>query len=96
MTIYMGVIEVAWLQLHWRTTGIFSNLLPANVTPRDRLFELIPFLNVSNPVDTATAASVGKTWRVPWLLKNINEGSVNLLHAQCNLTVDERMVKSKA
>ncbi|XP_072145227.1 piggyBac transposable element-derived protein 4-like [Dermacentor andersoni] len=94
--IYMGVVEVPRLHLYWRSTGIFSNLLPRNIMPRDRFFALLSFLSVGDPEDLAAAASVGKTWRVSWLLDHINQESANLFQPQRDLAVDERMVKSKA
>lgn len=64
--------------------------------PRDRFFALLSFLSVGDPEDLAAAASDGKTWRVSWLLRHINQESVNFFQPQRDLSVDERMVKSKA
>ncbi|KAH8038374.1 hypothetical protein HPB51_001488 [Rhipicephalus microplus] len=96
LIIYMGVVDVLRLHMYWRTTGIFSSLLPPNIMRRDGFFALLAFLSVGDPEDLAAAASDGKTWRVSWLLRHINLQSQNLFQPQCNLAVDERMVKSKA
>ncbi|KAH8035404.1 hypothetical protein HPB51_005128 [Rhipicephalus microplus] len=96
LIIYMGVVDVPRLHMYWRTTGIFSSLLPPNIMRRDRFFALLAFLSVGDPEDLAAAASDGKTWRVSWLLRHINLQSQNLFQPQRNLAVDERMVKSKA
>lgn len=85
----MGVVEVPQLHLYSRTTGIFSNLLPPYVMPRDRFFALLSFLSVGDLEDTAAAASVGKTWRVSWLVEHINEHSINLFQLQHDLAVNE-------
>lgn len=96
LIIYMGLVEVPRLHLYWRTTGTFSGLLPPNIMRRDRFFALLAFLSVGDPEDAAAAASDGKTWRVSWLLRHINQQSVNFFQPQRDLSVDERMVKSKA
>lgn len=41
LIIYTGVVDVPRPCLYWQTTGIFSNLLPPNVMPRDRFFALL-------------------------------------------------------
>lgn len=94
--IYMGMVEVPRLHLYWKTTGIFRGLLPPNIMPRKRFSALLAFLHVSDPEDCGAAASVGKTWKVYWLLKHINEKSASFFQPRRDLSVDERMVKSKA
>lgn len=96
LILYMGVVDVPRLHMYWRTTGIFSGLLPPNIMKWNRFFALLSFLSVGDPEDLAAAASDGKTWRVSWLLRHINLQSRSLFQPQRNLAVDERMVKSKA
>lgn len=85
--IYMANVELLRLHLYWRTTGLFSILLPQNM-PRDRFFTLLPFLSVGDPEDLVAVACVGKTWRVSWLLNHINQESVNLFKPERDLAVD--------
>lgn len=94
--IYMGMAEVLRLHLYWKTTGIFRGPLPPNIMPRKRFSALLVFLHVSDPEDFGAAASVGKTWKVYWLLKHINQRSARFFQPRRDLSVDERMVKSKA
>lgn len=87
MIIYMGVVEVLRFHLYWRTTNI-------SWPPPNKCYATGPILGVA--VIPECRRSFGNTWRVAWLLKHINEQSVNLFQPQCDLAVDERMVKSKA
>lgn len=93
--IYMGIVEVPRLHLYWSTGSIYSGLLPSKIMPRNRFVALLAFLHVSDPDDFASEATVGKIWKVSWLLKHINQTSANFFQPKRDLSVDERMVKSK-
>lgn len=81
--IYMANVELLRLHLYWRTTGLFSRLLPQNSTPRDRFFALLSFLKTWQ-----LQHLLARPGRVSWLLNHINQESVNLFKPECDLAVD--------
>ncbi|XP_072140441.1 piggyBac transposable element-derived protein 4-like [Dermacentor andersoni] len=94
LLIYMGIVNVPRIHLYWNTSRLFSGLLPRNVMPRRRFSALLRFLSVTDPEET-TVATHGRLHRVLWLLQHVNTTSAELFQPARNLSVDERMVKSK-
>ncbi|XP_077497366.1 uncharacterized protein LOC144107983 [Amblyomma americanum] len=93
--IYMGIVEVPQLHLYWDTGSIYSGLLPRSAMSQNRFFALLTFLHIADPDDSTATASMGKTWKVSWLLKHVNQTSVNFFQPKCKLSIDERMVRCK-
>lgn len=94
LLVYMGIVQVPRLHCYWSTRKLFSGLLPPSVMPRKRFKALLAFLSVSDP-EMTTVASHGKLHRVSSLLQHINDSSAQFFQPRRNLSVDERMVKSK-
>lgn len=94
LLIYMGIVELPRLHLYWSVSNMFSGLVPSKIMSRNRFFALLAMLHVSDP-DRETHASGGKLHKVSWLLKHINDTSASFFQPHRDLSVDERMVKSK-
>ncbi|XP_049517028.1 piggyBac transposable element-derived protein 4-like [Dermacentor silvarum] len=94
LLIYMGIVNVPRIHLYWNTSRLFSGLVPRNIMPRRRFSALLRFLSVTDP-EATTVASHGKLHRILWLLEHMNTASAELFQPARNLSVDERMVKSK-
>ncbi|XP_072143614.1 piggyBac transposable element-derived protein 4-like [Dermacentor andersoni] len=95
LLMYMGIVQLPRLHLYWNTGTIYGGLLPGKIMSRKRFFSLLAFLHVSDPEDDS-AASAGKLRKVLPLLREINEASARFFQPREALSVDERMVKSKA
>lgn len=94
LLLYMGVLELPRLHMYWSTSPLLSGLLPSKIMSRRRFTSILAMIHVSDPwLNSATAPKLGK---VLWLLDHINERSANFFQPHRNLSVDERMVKSKA
>ncbi|KAH8026360.1 hypothetical protein HPB51_020344 [Rhipicephalus microplus] len=95
LLIYMGIVQVPRLHMHWNTGSIYGGLLRAQIMSRKRFFSLLAFLHISDPEDksTASAEKLRKVWS---LLQHINEVSARFFQPQEAIAVDEKMVKSKA
>ncbi|XP_070385975.1 piggyBac transposable element-derived protein 4-like [Dermacentor albipictus] len=95
LLLYMGVLELPRLHMYWSTAKLFSGLLPPNIMPRRRFTALLAMLHISDP-DTSNGAAAQKLDKVSWLLEHMNDCSASLFQPYREISVDERMVKSKA
>lgn len=95
LLLYMGVLEMPWLHLYWSTSKLFSGLLPTNIKWRQHFKALLAMLHISHP-ETNNGATAQKLDKVSWLLQYINNCSASLFQPYREISVDERMVKSKA
>lgn len=91
--IYVGIVELPRLHLHWRGGLLFSGFAPPKTMSRTLFFffALLGMLHVSDP-DEERGHKLDK---VSWLLQHMNERSAKFFQPQRSLSVDERMVKSK-
>ncbi|XP_070395202.1 piggyBac transposable element-derived protein 4-like [Dermacentor albipictus] len=94
LVIYMGVVKVPRLKLYWNVGDLYSGLLPPRIMRRRRFIALLAMLQVAD-LDDVTQSSRGKLRYMWWLLQHMNEVSANLFQPHRDLSVDERMVKSK-
>ncbi|XP_064460258.1 piggyBac transposable element-derived protein 4-like [Ornithodoros turicata] len=93
--IYMGIVELPRLHLFWNSGSLFSGLLPPKVMTRSRFFALLGMFHVSDP-DADNVAAGGKLDEVLWLLQHTNDTSTRFFQPHRDLSIDERMVTSKA
>ncbi|KAH8036522.1 hypothetical protein HPB51_001341 [Rhipicephalus microplus] len=94
LLMYMGILELPRLNLYWSTTKMLSGLLPPKVMSRRCFTALLAMLHVSDPeTNGATAQKLDKVSR---LLQHINDCSATFFQPYHEISVDERMVKSKA
>ncbi|KAH8031452.1 hypothetical protein HPB51_017224 [Rhipicephalus microplus] len=94
LLMYMGILELPRLNLYWSTTKMLSELLPPKVMSRRRFTALLAMLHVSDP--ETNGATAQKLDKVSWLLQHINDCSATFFQPYREISVDERMVKSKA
>lgn len=92
--LYMGVVELPRLHLYWSASSLFSGLVPAKKMPRERFWALLGMLHVSDP-DSNTQGTETKLDKLSWLVQHINERSAEFFQPHQQLSVDERLVKSK-
>ncbi|XP_070388820.1 piggyBac transposable element-derived protein 4-like [Dermacentor albipictus] len=95
LIIYMGILKAPRIKLYWNVGSIYSGLLPPRIMPRRRFIALLAMLHVAD-LDDVTQMSKGKLRFVWWLLQHMNKVSAKLFQPHRDLSVDERMVKSKA
>lgn len=94
LVIYMGIVKVPRLKRYWNVGNIYGGLLPPRIMPRSRFIAFLAMLHVAD-IDDATQMSKGKLRYVWWLMEHINNLSAKMFQPHRDLSVDERMVKSK-
>lgn len=94
LVIYMGIVKVPRLKLYWNVGTLYSGLLARRIMPRRRFIALLALLHIAD-LDDPNQQSKGKLRYMWWLLEHINQVSAQLFQPNRDLSVDERMVKSK-
>ncbi|KAH8038475.1 hypothetical protein HPB51_001648 [Rhipicephalus microplus] len=94
LVIYMGIVKVPRLKLYWNVGSLYSGLLARRIMPRKRFIALLALLQIAD-LDDPNQQSKGKLRYMWWLLEHINQVSAQLFQPNRDLSVDERMVKSK-
>ncbi|XP_049527555.1 piggyBac transposable element-derived protein 2-like [Dermacentor silvarum] len=94
LIIYMGLVKVPRLKLYWNVGELYSGLLPRRIMPRRRFIALLAMLHVAD-LDDVSQLSRGKLRFVWWLMEQVNQVSAKLFQPHRDLSIDERMVKSK-
>nr|XP_037274775.1 piggyBac transposable element-derived protein 4-like [Rhipicephalus microplus] len=92
LLIYMGIVELPRLHLYWSRGSLFPGFVPPKIMSRTRFFALLGMIHVSDPDEE----SGRKLDKISWLLEHMNEHSAKFFQPRKSLSVDERMVKSKA
>lgn len=92
--LYMGIVKVPRLHLYRNVGALYEGLLPPWVMPRAQFSSLLEMLHASDPDDERLSG--GKLQKVSWLLHPINQTSARHFQFHRYISVNERMVKSKA
>uniref|UniRef100_A0A3B5R3B2 PiggyBac transposable element-derived protein domain-containing protein n=1 Tax=Xiphophorus maculatus TaxID=8083 RepID=A0A3B5R3B2_XIPMA len=102
LTLYMGLMKRPQLKDFWRTTTAFQVSYPGKVMSRDRFLNIHTNVHMSNPEDDAVNDQKKGTpdydplHRLRPLYDSLRVACKALYHPRKNLSVDERMVATKA
>jgi hypothetical protein len=92
LLIYMGFVQVPTLSRYWSTTPLHAGLWARHFMTRNRFKSLLAMLHVTNPGVDEPADRLAK---IRPLLIHIKRRCMELYQAKVDVSVDERMVKSK-
>uniref|UniRef100_A0A3P9DG32 PiggyBac transposable element-derived protein domain-containing protein n=1 Tax=Maylandia zebra TaxID=106582 RepID=A0A3P9DG32_9CICH len=102
ITLYMGVLKLPKMRDFWRVNSIFHVQYPSEVMTRDRFLTITWNIHMSDPAeDTLNDRKKGTTdydclHRLRPLYDSLRVSYKAVYHPQQNLSVDERMVSTKA
>jgi len=102
LLLYMAVVNMPKRVDFWRKDTVFSLPFPATVFARDRFLAISSNLHISDPADdeendkTRGTADYDALQKVKPLLDHIRNRSMAIYHPKRNISVDERMVATKA
>ncbi|XP_017312676.1 piggyBac transposable element-derived protein 4 [Ictalurus punctatus] len=99
---FMALIKLDHIRDYWRQNNIFSIAFPRTVMTRDRYRTISWNVHMSDPDEDQEndirrgTPQYDRLFRVKPLMDRIREACKTFYHPQRNLTVDERMVATKA
>ncbi|KAK9967190.1 hypothetical protein ABG768_001601 [Culter alburnus] len=102
LVIYMGVLKCFKLTDYWRKSDIYSLPFPAQIMSSRKFFRICSALHLSDPkVDAENDKKKGKPeydrlCRIKPLYQDIRDACRATFHPFQNISIDERMVASKA
>lgn len=102
LTFYFALVKMNSIQDYWKRNTIFSIPFPPNVMPRDRYRMISWNIHMSDPdKDVENDNKKGtpdhdRLFRLRPLMDTISEACKAFYHPRRNLSVDERMLASKA
>ncbi|XP_039538379.1 piggyBac transposable element-derived protein 4-like [Pimephales promelas] len=102
MVIYMGLLKCFSLKDYWKRSDIYSLPYPAKIMSGRTFFRMCAALHVSDPkLDAENDAKKGtpeydRLCRIKPLYQDIRDACRSSFHPFQNISIDERMVASKA
>ena len=92
LIIFMGIVKVSSIQHYWSTSTLYHGLWARHFMPRNRFKALLGMLHVTDP---GLPDDGDKLRKIRPLLNHIRTRCQKLYQADMNVSLDERMVKSK-
>lgn len=89
LVVYMGLVKVSTLTDYWRRSRMYSFHFPAQIMSCRKFLTITNALHLSNPQDDEENEK-RKGYN------NIRDACKTFFHANQNISIDERMVESKA
>nr|XP_055075546.1 piggyBac transposable element-derived protein 4-like [Misgurnus anguillicaudatus] len=102
MVIYMGIVKLSSLSDYWRKSTLYSLPLPTRIMSSRKFLRMTSSLHLSDPrADEENEKKKGtpafdRLQKIQPLYDMIRENSKAFFHPFQNISVDERMVSSKA
>ena len=102
MLLYMSVLRLPKMSDFWRKETIFHVSVPATIMPRDRFMAILSNIHMSDPAkdqvndDKKGTEDYDRLHRVRPLMEFISMRCMAIYHPRQHLSVDERMVATKA
>uniref|UniRef100_A0A3Q3MT12 PiggyBac transposable element-derived protein domain-containing protein n=1 Tax=Mastacembelus armatus TaxID=205130 RepID=A0A3Q3MT12_9TELE len=102
LVIYMGIVKVPKLSDYWSRSNIYSLPLPSRIMSRKKFQKLLRFLHLSDPKTDADndkkkgTPAYDRLHKIKPLYGQMVESCKANFHPFQSISIDERMVKSKA
>nr|XP_002667755.4 piggyBac transposable element-derived protein 4-like [Danio rerio] len=102
LVIFMGLLKVCALTDYWRRSDVYSVPLPTRIMSCRKFLNIANALHLSDPVDDEAnegrkgTAAYDRLGKIKPLYDNIRDACRAFYHPGQNISIDERMVASKA
>ncbi|XP_039504222.1 piggyBac transposable element-derived protein 4-like isoform X3 [Pimephales promelas] len=102
LTFYFALLRLSNIRNYWRTNTIFSHPFPPSVMTRDRYQVISWNIHMSDPDEDVQndqkkgTPAYDRLFRLKPLLNDVQQACRAFYHPRQNLSVDERMVATKA